>query len=78
MPDRNPLTGKRLIRVRGWFTQRGSSPDVPYFERTRMDERWIALPAEAFKDDASPSPWSIASEEGETEDPFPDRSHFEV
>ena len=77
MPDRNPLTGRRLMKIRGWFTQRGSSPNVPYFERKRMDERYVALPEEAFVDDTTPA-WSIASGTGETEDPFPDRSDFEV
>ena len=70
-PERNPETGKRLIKIRGWFTRRGSSPEVPYFERKSFEERYIALPAHAFKDDATTDSLAISTEDGETFDPNP-------
>ncbi len=71
-PDRHPVTGERLLKIRGWFTQTGESPDVPYFERKQFEERYLKLPPEAFKDDTTTEPWSISTEAGETEDPLSD------
>jgi len=63
------LSGRRLLRIRGWTTRRGQSPNVPYFEEKKWEERYVALPDEAFIDDA-PLPWTISSNDGETEDPL--------
>ena len=64
---RNPNTGKSASKVRVWFTDSGESPTVPHFERTRYEERYIAVPDELLKE--GEQAWSISTEEGETFEP---------
>ena len=66
MTLRNPLTGQAAMKFRVWFTTSGSSPNVPYFERTRMEERTIAVPGHLLEDS---QPMSISTEAGETYEP---------
>ena len=62
----NPITGKTALKIRVWFTSSGSSPDVPYFERKRYEERLIAVRKELVSDE---EPWAISTEHGETFEP---------
>ena len=66
MTLRNPLNGKAALKFRVWFTTSGSSPDVPYFERKRMEERYVAVPGHLLEDDMS---MSVSTEAGETFEP---------
>ena len=52
--------------IKVWFTSSGSSPDVPYFERTRLERRYIKVPGHMIRDTHA---WSIEGEEGSTPDP---------
>jgi hypothetical protein len=63
---RNPNTGKSASKIRVWFTASGSSPNVPFFEKTRYEERYIAVPDELLGEEER---WSISTEEGETFEP---------
>ena len=63
---RKPITGETAVKIRVWFTSSGSSPNVPYFERTRMEERYIKVPGHMVSDEDR---WSVSTELGETYEP---------
>lgn len=48
---KNPLTGEVAAEIKVWFTTSGSSPNVPYFERKRLERRYIKVPGEMIKGD---------------------------
>ncbi len=51
MTLRNPNTGEVAAELRVWFTTSGSSPNVPYFERTRLERRYIKVDERHLKPD---------------------------
>jgi len=60
------VTGEVAAEIKVWFTSSGSSPDVPYFERTRLERRYVKVPGHMLRDTED---WSIESEAGCTVDP---------
>jgi len=63
---RKPITGEVAAEIKVWFTSSGSSPDVPYFERTRLERRYIKVPGHMLRDVEQ---WSIESDAGSTPEP---------
>lgn len=72
MSLRKPVTGEAAAEIRVWFTTSGSSPSRPYFERKRMERRYIKVPGRLLRD-TKDDQWSIDTENGTTFDPEQDR-----
>lgn len=68
MTLRKPVSGEAAAEIKVWFTSKGSSPAHPYFERTRMERRYIKVPGHMLRDTADET-WSIESEDGVTFEP---------
>lgn len=68
MTLRKPVSGEVAAEIKVWFTQKGSSPSRPYFEKTRLERRYIKVPGHLVTD-TTDSQWSIESESGETFEP---------
>ena len=47
---RKPVSGEAAVEIKVWFTTSGSSPINPYFERTRLERRYVKVPGHLIKD----------------------------
>lgn len=63
---KKPITNEIAVILRVWFTSSGSSPDVPYFERKRYEERAIKVPGHMMNNEHQTS---IVTDQGETFEP---------
>jgi len=64
--ERHSLTGKAAMKVRVWFRGFGESPDKPYTDRIRFEERWACVPGQLLKPDNERL--SISTNNGDTPD----------
>ena len=66
MSEKHRLTGEAAVKIRVWFRGFGESPNKPYGDRTRFEERWAVVPGNMAKPDRERM--SISTENGDTPD----------
>tara|TARA_Y100000289_G_scaffold8885_1_gene7915 strand:+ start:8923 stop:9132 length:210 start_codon:yes stop_codon:yes gene_type:complete len=64
--ERHRLNGKAAMKVRIWFRGFGESPNKPYTDTIRFEERWAGVPGELMKPDKESL--SISTDNGDTPD----------
>lgn len=66
MSEKHRFTGQAALKIRVWFRGVGESPNKPYTDKTRFEERWASVPGHMVKPDRERM--SISTENGDTPD----------